>query len=99
MRSAFQPGSAGLPENPKPGSDGATTWKASCASPPCAVGSVNGSMILKNSMTEPGQPCVMTIGRASACGERTCRKWMSRPSISVRYCAKPFSIASKRRQS
>ena len=30
-------------------------------------------------MIEPGQPCVMTSGSASACGERMCRKWMPEP--------------------
>ena len=74
MRAAFQPRSVGLSEKPKPGNDGATTWKASSARPPCAVGLVNGSMILKNSITEPGQPCVMRIGSAFSCRERTCRK-------------------------
>ena len=51
-------GGRGLAENPCPGSEGITTWKASEASPPCAVGSVSGSMILSCSMIEPGQPCV-----------------------------------------
>jgi len=56
MRSAFQPRSAGLSEKPKPGSDGATTWNASSALPPCVAGSVKGPMTLKNSITDPGQP-------------------------------------------
>src|SRR5262245_57289014 len=58
---AFQPRSAGLSENAKPGNEGATTWKASSAWPPWAAGFVKGPMILKNSITEPGQPCVTMI--------------------------------------
>jgi hypothetical protein len=64
MRAEFQPRSVGLAEKPKPGSDGATTWNASRASPLCSVGFVSGLMILKNSITDPGQPCVMMIGSA-----------------------------------
>ena len=72
---------AGLPENPNPGSDGATTWNASAASPPNAVGSVSGSMTLWNSTIDPGQPWVMISGMASGCGERTWTKCRSRSSI------------------
>ena len=32
--------------------------------------SVSGPMTLPNSMIDPGQPCVMTSGKASGCGER-----------------------------
>jgi len=35
----------------------------------------------------PGQPCVMTHGVAPSTGERTCRKWMSTPSITVVNCS------------
>ena len=66
----FQPVAVGLPEKPNPGSDGHTTWKASSARPPCAVGSVSGPMTLPNSTTDPGHPCVRTRGNASSCGER-----------------------------
>ena len=38
MRTGPQPVLVGLPENPKPGIDGITTWKASDALPPCASG-------------------------------------------------------------
>ena len=38
MRMGSQPVSVGLPENPWPGSDGITRWKASDALAPCAVG-------------------------------------------------------------
>ena len=31
-------------------------------------------MTFKNSMTDPGQPCVRIKGAASKCGERMCRK-------------------------
>ena len=58
----------GLPEKPNPGSDGATTWNASAASPPNLVGSVNGSMILWNSTIEPGQPWVMISGNGVLVG-------------------------------
>ena len=64
-----------------------------------AVGSVMGPMIFMNSITEPGQPWVMISGSAFSCFERTCRKWMSRPSMVVLYWLKLFSIASQRRQS
>ena len=40
-------------------------------------------MIFMNSAIEPGQPWVMISGSASGSGERTCRKWMFCPSISV----------------
>ena len=56
MRSGPQPVLVGLPEKPYPGMDGITTWKASAALAPCAVGSVSGSMIFSCSTIEPGQP-------------------------------------------
>jgi hypothetical protein len=56
-------------------------------------------MIFSCSMIEPGQPWVTISGRASACGERTWRRWMSRPSISVVNCGSAFSLASTLRQS
>lgn len=43
-------------EKPNPGSDGATTSKASCASPPYVAGSVSSGMTRSNSAKEPGQP-------------------------------------------
>jgi hypothetical protein len=55
----------GLAENPWPGSEGTTRWKASAALPPCAVGLVSGSMIFSCSMIEPGYPCVTISGSAS----------------------------------
>src|SRR5262245_28207670 len=67
MRSEFQPRPAGLSEKANPGKDGATTWKASSARPPWAFGFVKGSMTLRNSSTDPGQPCVMRIGSAFSC--------------------------------
>jgi hypothetical protein len=51
--------------------DGITTSKASDAFPPCAVGSVSGSMIFICSVIEPGQPCVTISGNAFSCFERT----------------------------
>ncbi len=50
-------------------------------------------------MTEPGQPCVMISGNASACADFTWMKWMSTPSISVLNCGRAFNLASHRRQS
>jgi hypothetical protein len=99
MRMGSQPVSVGLPENPWPGSDGITRWKASAAGAPCAVGSVSGSMILSCSIVEPGQPWVTMSGKASSCGERTWMKWMSTPSISVTKCGSPAKRRSKARQS
>ena len=56
IRAISQPGSRTGVENPKPGNEGATTWKASAASPPWETGSVSGPMMFMNSTTEPGQP-------------------------------------------
>ena len=58
----------GLPEKPYPGSDGQTTWKASSARRD--GGFVSGSITLWNSTIEPGQPWVITNGKASSCGDR-----------------------------
>ena len=49
-----------------------------------------------SSMTEPGQPWVMTSGNAFSCGDFTWMKWMSTPSISVVNCGSAFSLASTR---
>src|SRR5215831_9292422 len=46
-----------------------TTWNASSALPPCAVGSLSGPITFSISTIEPGQPCVMISGSASSCGE------------------------------
>ena len=69
------------------------------ASPPWAVGSVSGPTVSSSSITEPGQPWVMTSANASACGDLTWRKWMSTPSISVVNWGSAFSLASQPRQS
>src|SRR5688500_2229109 len=58
---------------------GITTWKASDALAPCAVGSVSRSTIFICSITEPGHPWQMTTGSASSCLERAWTKWMSSP--------------------
>ena len=86
-------------ENPCPGTDGATTWKASRGSPPYAAGSVKGPSTSRNSATDPGHPCVTINGKASGSGDRTCRKWIVCPSISVVYCGKLLSSCSAFRQS
>ena len=65
VRTGSQPVAVGLAENPWPGSEGMTRWKASAALPPCAVGLVSGSMIFSCSMIEPGHPCVTISGSAS----------------------------------
>ncbi len=56
MRTGSQPVVVGLPENPYPGIDGITTWNASDALAPCAVGSVSGPMSFSCSTIDPGQP-------------------------------------------
>jgi hypothetical protein len=92
----------GLPEKPNPGSDGATTWKASAASPPWAVGSVSGSITLWNSTIEPGQPWETSSGIASGCGERAWTKWRPgsvSPSTGVVNWSNRLSAASRSRQS
>lgn len=99
MRALVQPVVSGRSEKPNPGSEGTTTWKASCGLPPCAVGSVRGPIAFTNSTKEPGQPWVRMSGVAFVCRERTCRKWMPRPSICVRYWPRALICRSKRRQS
>lgn len=99
MRPGFQPVVVGRSEKPYPGIEGMTTWNASCARPPWAVGLVRGSMTLRNSRTEPGQPWVRIIGSASWWRDRTWMKWMSSPSILVLNCGRELSFASIFRQS
>ena len=78
---------------------GITTWKASDALAPCAVGSVSRSTIFICSITEPGHPWQTTTGSASSCLERAWTKWMSSPSISVMKLGTELSLASHLRQS
>ena len=99
IRLLSQPRSVVGPENPYPGSDGTTTWKARDGSAPCARGSVSGPIIPANSSTEPGQPCSSNSGTASGSADRTCRKWMVCPSMVVRYCGNSLSLDSWARQS
>ena len=99
MRGTPQPVAVGLPEKAKPGSDGQITWNASSALPPCAVGSTSGPMTLWNSTIEPGQPCVISSGRACGCGERWWMKCTSSPSSVVMNWSKRFSSTSRARQS
>ena len=99
MRMGSQPVSVGFPENPWPGSEGITRWKASDALAPCSVGSVSGSMIFSCSIVEPGHPWVTMSGNASSCAERTWMKWMSTPSISVTKCGRAAKRRSNARQS
>jgi hypothetical protein len=79
--------------------EGTTTWNASSARPPWAVGSASGPITLRISTIEPGQPWVMISGNACSWGERAWRKWMSRPSSSVMNWGRAFSLASNRRKS
>ena len=74
-------------------------WKASAGSPPWARGSLSGPMRSRYSTTELGQPWVRITGVASCSGERTWRKWIVWPSISVVNWANEFSVASHPRQS
>src|SRR5215204_3785986 len=98
MRGMSQPVCRTGTENPKPGSEGATTWKASAGSPPWARGSVSGPMMLRNSTTELGYPWLIISGSAPGSGDRTCRKWMFWPSMVVVNCAYSLSFASHWRQ-
>ena len=61
-------------ENPYPGSEGITAWKASAGSPPNDRGSVSGPITRKNSTGELGQPWVSSSGSALGSADRTCRK-------------------------
>ena len=99
VRPTPQPGWVVGPDQPKPGSDGAMTWKASAGSPPWAAGSVSGPITFRNSTTEPGQPWLMSSGRASAWGDRWWMAWMRWPSMVVTTWSRPFSRASAARQS
>jgi hypothetical protein len=56
-------------------------------------------MTFNSSMIEPGQPWVMSSGRASSWGERMWANWMSSPSTSVMNCGSALSVASTLRQS
>jgi hypothetical protein len=51
-------------------------------------------MTSSSSITEPGQPWVMSSGNACSCGDFTWRKWMSTTSISVLNCGSAFGLAS-----
>ena len=62
-------------------------------------GAVRGPMTSRNSATDPGHPWVSSSGRASGSGERTCRKWMSCPSMVVTNCGHSLRRASCLRQS
>src|SRR5262245_15178662 len=56
-------------------------------------------MTSRNSTMEPGQPCMMSSGKASAWLERAWMKWIDWPSMRVRKCASSLSRASCARQS
>ncbi len=99
MRTASQPGSRTGTEKPKPGSEGATTWKTSAGRPPYALGSASGPRTPRNSTKLLGYPWVTTSGRASGSGERTCAKWTAWPSMVVMYWGSSLSLASAARQS
>lgn len=88
MRPVFQPPPSG-PEKPVPGVEVTTTWK-SCAS---------GRMTSTNWTNEQGQSCSRSSGTAAGFCERTWRKWMFWPSISVVNWGNSLSSASALRQS
>ena len=94
MRPIVQPVPPSGVEKAYPGSDGTTTWKAWPS-----AGSTSGSIRCRNSATELGKPCVSSSGFASGRSDRTCRKWMRWPSISVVNCGYRLSRASWARQS
>ena len=52
----------GMPEKPKPGSEGTITSKLSSLFPPNLSGWASFSIILKNSIKLPGQPCKINSG-------------------------------------
>ncbi|MNN89234.1 hypothetical protein D3C81_2070180 [compost metagenome] len=56
-------------------------------------------MTFINSITEPGQPCAISSGKAFSCFERTWMKWISRPSIWVMKFGTAFIFDSMTRQS
>ncbi len=69
------------------------------------AGCTSGSMMSRNSDTEPGQPCVMTSGNASGSGERAWMKWTCcavdvgeevRPPVEPRFLRAPVERRSPR---
>src|SRR5580700_342631 len=52
-------------------------------------------MTFWNSTIEPGHPCVITSGIASACGERTWMKWIPTPSMVVLNCGNRLRRCSR----
>ena len=67
-------------------SPGSSNWtqQPSSALPPNAVGSVSGPIVLRNSSTEPGQPCVSSRGSAVSRPGKPGGGFS--PSFSVRVC-------------
>ena len=55
-------GLEGLPENPKPGSEGTITSNASSSFPPNFSGFESFSIIFINSTIDPGHPCINNNG-------------------------------------
>jgi len=94
MRVVVQPASRSGLEKAKPGMEGMTRSKGSPSS-----GSVSASMTSRNSTNDPGHPCTSSSGSASGWGDRTCRKWIAWPSISVTNCGRAFRHASCEGQS
>ena len=92
-------GRGGRPEKPKPGSEGATTSKASAGSPPKRSGWASGPMISRNSTTDPGQPWEMMSGVGAGPLPRSWMKWRSMPSTGATNCGKRLRAASCVRQS
>jgi hypothetical protein len=99
MRRGPQPASGVGPENPEPGSEGITRWKAVAGSRPCRRGSLGGPITSRNSAIEPGQPWLTISGSAPGSGDRTCRKCTPVPSMVVANCGWALIRASVARQS
>lgn len=99
MRAEDHPTVTGGAENANPGIEGITRWNASAGSPPWARGSLSGPITSRNSRNDPGQPWASSSGVASTSGERTCRKWICWPSISVVKWGSSLRAASWARQS
>jgi hypothetical protein len=98
VRCEFTPVTVSGVNQPKPGSDGTTTSKASAGSPPCAAGSASGPMTAWYSQNVHGQPWVKTIGIGGGPPRtprpRTWTKWIGRSSSTTRYWGNSLMAAS-----
>jgi hypothetical protein len=81
---ATSPPAGGGPDQPKPGSDGTITSKASDGSPSWAAGSLRGPRRWRYSRQEPGQPWVSISGHGSGPRPGTRTACTVRPPMSKR---------------